>query len=443
MFFGRSRIVTGGKAHITGATGAIETRPACFCNRERPIGYSAELLRNWRPLLAATFGLGTGSAAISLYTASIVAPRMITELAWSKSDYALLGMLGLVLAFFFPVAGRLADIWGVRRTVVLGIVALPLSLFAYSLMTGPIWQYVAINLAAGVLCITTTASVYSRVAVQHAERSRGMALAIVASGPAATGVLIAPVFNALVEAEGWRTTYQALAVYAAVAGVVTLLILPSDKPSPAAGPAQRRRARHDYPAIFRSRPFWILLVAMLACNLPHILAMSQMKLVLMENGVSARGTSVMLAAVPAGVLLGRFVVGYALDRYPAPVVGFVGMALPALGLSLIASSFDAPAVLTFASLCLGFSVGAEGDVLAFVVAQQFGLEVYSSVMGLLTMAISLSVAMGAGILSLTLRMTDHFNAFVVVCAISVFAGGALFLLVPSTAAVRRPDHREI
>jgi predicted MFS family arabinose efflux permease len=159
-------------------------------------------------------------------------------------------------------------------------------------------------------------------------------------------------------------------------------------------------------------------------------------MVLMENGVSAKGTSVMLAALPLGVLIGRFAAGFALDRYPAHIVGFVGMTLPALGLSLIASSFDAPAVLTFAALCLGFSVGAEGDIIAFVVAHKFGLAIYSSVMGLMTMAISLSVALGAALLSLTLNMTGGFNAFIIICAVSVFSGGLLFLFIPNEAASR-------
>lgn len=392
--------------------------------------------RNWRPLFAATFGLGTGSAAISLYTSSIIAPHMISELGWSKAEYALLGTLGLVIAFFFPVAGRLADLIGVRRTVLIGVVALPFVFVGYSLMTGSIWQYIAIHLVGGILCITTTTTVYSRIAVQHVEKARGLALAIVASGPAVTGIILSPLLNTLVEAQGWRTTFHVLALYAAIAGVLTLWMLPADRRRAKGAPQPKRRARDDYPLVFRSPIFWLLLVAMLACNLPQIVAMSQLKMVLMANGITAQGSSVMLAALPLGVLVGRFVAGFALDRYPAHIVGFVGMALPSLGLSLIASDFDAPAVLTFATLCLGFSVGAEGDILAFVVARKFGVAIYSSVMGLMTMAISLSVALGAALLSLTLELTGAFDTFIVICALAVFAGGLLFLFIPGQSEVR-------
>jgi hypothetical protein len=65
-----------------------------------------ELRANWRLLLAATFGLGTGSAAISLYGIGALVPHMIGDLGWTRAQFATLGVLSLVTAFVFPVAGR-------------------------------------------------------------------------------------------------------------------------------------------------------------------------------------------------------------------------------------------------------------------------------------------------------------------------------------------------
>ena len=392
------------------------------------ISYFTELRSNWRPLLAATFGLGTGSAAYTLYTTGIIAPRMIAELGWTKAEFAALGMLSLVNSFLFPFAGRLADLVGVRRTVLLGIIALPFSFIAFSLMTGPVWQYIAIILVAGLLCITTTTTVYSRVAVQHVKQARGLALAIVASGPALAGAIAAPFINRLIEAEGWRSTYQVLAISAVVAGTITILLLPADSP-PKVATAPKRCARDDYPMIFRTPAFWLLVVAMLTCNLPQIAILSQLKMVLLENGIAAKDTTVMLSALPIGMLAGRFIAGFALDRFPAHLVGFISMSIPSVGMALIATSFDAPAVLTFASFSLGFSVGAEGDVVAFVVARKFGVEIYSSVMGLMTMAISLSVALGSALLSLVLHFTGHYDLFFELGSVSTFIGGTLFLFI--------------
>jgi predicted MFS family arabinose efflux permease len=365
---------------------------------------------------------------------SIIAPHMIADLRWTRAQFAGLGALSLIVSFFFPVAGRLTDLFGVRRTVLVGIIALPISFIGYALMTGPIWQYAAIYLVCGILSITTSTLVYSKAAVQHIDKARGLALAIVASGPAVTGAIAAPFINRLVEAQGWRTTFVVLGLSAAIFGCITLMLLPADKLATAGALGRKRSARQDYPLILRTPSFWLLIAAMLACNLPQIVAMSQLKLVLIDKGIGVRDTSIMLSALPIGTLAGRFVTGFALDRFPARIVGFIGMTVPSFGLALIASRFDAPPVLTFASFCLGFSVGAEGDIVAFVVARKFGVEIYSTVMGLMTMAISISVALGAGLLSLTLRLTGRYDSFIVLCAGMVFLGGVLFLFIANPKA---------
>jgi MFS family permease len=119
------------------------------------------------------------------------------------------------------------------------------------------------------------------------------------------------------------------------------------------------------------------------------------------------------------------------------VVSFVTLALPSLGLFLLASNLDTPALLVFAVFCLGFAFGSEGDVVAFLVARSFGVRIYSSVLGLMTAVMSMSAALGAGLLSLTLARTGNFNLFLVIVGSSVIAGSALLLLLRSSG--RAPD----
>ena len=395
----------------------------------RPMSYFSELTRNWRPLLAATIGLASGMSIVGVIT-STIAPTLVADTGWSPADFALVGSLSLLMSFVFPFVGRLADTIGVRRTALIGQVALPLVYLAYSLMGGELWAYVTIFAVQSLICITTTSTVYTRVAVQHVEHARGLALAIVASGPALAGIVIGPVLNAYVEANGWRASYQAVALVTAIAGVVTFLLLPPDRPRDAAAPTTpKRRAREDYPLIFRSRAFWILLGAMLLCNLPQTIVLVQLKLLLLANGITGEGAGVMLGAVSAGMLAGRFVTGVALDRFHVHLTSFVGLALPTVGLFLLASSLDSPAAITFAVFCLGFAFGAEGDIIAFLVARHFGVGVYSSTLGLLTAVMSFSAASGALLLSYTLARTGGYDLYLVIVGTAVLLGAALILLL--------------
>ena len=413
------------------------------------MSYLAELRTAWRPLLAATLGLATGMSMAGPVTTAL-APSLIEGNGWDPADFAKVGSIALFTSLAFPVIGRLADVLGVRLTALIGMTTLPLAYLAYSLMNGELWVYIAIFFVQSLLCVTTTSTVYTRLVVQHVVKARGLALAIAASGPAISGMIMGPVLNHYVEANGWQASYQALAIFGTIAGVVVFLLIPPERksakaptaaepagalsPAPASSPPPgpvlaKRRARDDYPAIFRSPAFWCLLGAMLLCNLPATIMLVQLKLLMLANGISGEGAGVMLAAMSIGMLAGRFVAGVSLDRFRADIVSFVTLGLPSIGLFIIASSWDTPAILTFSVFCIGFSFGAEGDIVGFLVARHFGVRIYSSVMGLLTFATSFSTASGALLLGITMDKTGGYELYLIIAGVGVLVGASFLLLL--------------
>lgn len=395
------------------------------------MSYLAELRVHWRPLLAATLGIGTGMSTAGTVT-SAIAPSLTSGMGWSTADFAGVGAFGFVSSLAFPFIGRLADVLGVRLTALIGMATLPLAYLAYSLMTGSLSLYIAIFIVQSVLCVTTTATVYTRLVVQYFEKARGLALAVAVSGAAITGAIGGPILNGYVEDYGWRAAYQALAVFSVIAAVVVFLLIPPGEKRPL-GTAPKRRARDDYPMIFRTPAFWIFAAAMLLCNLPQVLMLTQLKVLLLENGVGARAVAIMFTALSIGMLTGRFVAGIALDRLAPYAVAFVTLALPSLGIFVIASSFDTVPVLLAAVFLLGFAFGAEGDIVGFLVARRFGVAVYGSVMGLLTATMSASASLGAILLRETLKVTGNFNLFLVIVGTAVVIGASLFLLLREEA----------
>ncbi|MET0365405.1 MAG: MFS transporter [Sphingobium sp.] len=396
--------------------------------------YLAELRVQWRPLLAAIIGMSSGYS-ITNYVTSIMAPHMLAEFGWSKAEFAVIGSLGLISTLVFPFIGRLTDIIGVRKTALIGVLFFPIAYTFLSLQPGNIRIYIGLFIAMGIICITTTATVYSRMVVQYVVNARGLALAIVASGPAIMGVILAPLLNNFVEAHGWRNGYVVMAIFSGVAGAVALLLMPPEREGAKASLPRTRAAREDYPAIFRNRAFWILAGAMLLCNLPQVLALTQLNLVLLDNGVSAVAVSGMISTFAAGTLLGRFICGIALDRFPAHIVAALGMALSACGLFLIASPFNATPVLMLAILLVGLSFGAEGDLVSFLVVKAFGVRVYSTVMGMMTGIISVAASVGALVLGIMLKGGSGFAPFLGTCGVTVLLGSLLLLFMPKSPPV--------
>lgn len=370
-------------------------------------------------------GLATGNSVVGIVT-SAIAPSLVADAGWSKAEFAAIGSLTLFTALVLPLIGRLADVLGVRLTALIGLVTVPLVYLAYSYCGGSLRVYVAIYLVQTTVCVTTTSMIYTRLAVQHVERARGLALALVASSPALAGMVGGPLLNAYVEANGWQASFRALAALFALTGVVTFLLIPPDRPRRAAA-VQRQGSRGNYREILSALAFWLIAGAMLLCNLPQTLLLTQLKLLVIDQGISGAGAAAMFTAMSAGMFAGRILTGIALDRLRPHRVAFAAMALPGLGLFVLASPWDAHAVVMAAVFLLGFAFGAEGDAIAYLVARHFPLRVYSSVMGLITAVISFSTATGAGLLSFTLARSDSFDAFLTGTGMAVIVGALLLL----------------
>ncbi len=391
------------------------------------MSYFGEVRANGRQLAAATAGLSAG-LSLSAYTNAAMAPHFLAAFGWSRSDFALTGVIALLTFVFLPVYGRLADVVGVRRVAAVGVVGVPVCWAAFAAMSGPIWQYFAISVALIALGVTTTPAIYSRVVATWFDKARGLALAIAISGPPLLGAIGSPALAAINRAYGWRVGCVAIAVTTAVLGVLALALIGREKPG-SAGSARKPKARTDYRAILRNRVFWILLAGVLLCNVYHSVTTSQLGVVLGDSVRSAGSVASLISIFAVAVIVGRFACGLALDRFAAHAVAAIAMALPGFGCLLLASSWDSYVVVIAAVCCLGAAWGAEGDVIAYLVSRRFDLSVYSSVLSILSAAIGVSSAAGAVILSRILRETQSFNGFLVLAGAAAMAGGALFVVL--------------
>lgn len=73
------------------------------------MSYARELPANWRPLLAAMLGFGSGYNPWH-YTANIFTPFLLQEFHWSRAQFSLVGTVSILTVICAPIAGRLADL---------------------------------------------------------------------------------------------------------------------------------------------------------------------------------------------------------------------------------------------------------------------------------------------------------------------------------------------
>ena len=400
-------------------------------------GYLSELRLHARPLLAATLGAGT-SLPLFAYTNGIFAPYLIRQFGWSKSQFALIGLTMLASVVFLPLIGRLADRYGVRKVALTGTILVPLCFVAYALQTGSFAYFVTVYAAVVLFGNLTSPMVYSRLVAARFRRATGLALTIMNCFPAALAIGLVPALNRSIETWGWRPSYIAVGLVALAGNVVALLLIrQDDEPRPAGAAPEAGRCtspqRREYGAILRSGVFWLIAAAMFLCLLITPLHTSQMSLMLMENRMSAQTAAFVISIYSTGTIVGRIGCGLALDRFPTPLVTCISMALPAAGLFLLASQWDAVPVIATGMFLVGLTVGAESDLLAFLAARYFRLEIFSTAFSLIACVNYAAAFVGSIAISLVLARTGQFAPYLLLTGVTVACGSLMFLLLPWSA----------
>ena len=386
-------------------------------------GYLKELKAHMRPLTAATIGIAFG-LSINNYTASLFGAHLVEEFGWDRADFAKITVFALVLLPLLPLLGRLTDVKGVRFVAAMGVIGMPLTMVAFANMTGDINLFFAINLAQLICGACLTSTVFNRVVAERFTLARGIAFAIIMSGPPLTGGIAAWALGPVIGEYGWRGGYLFMGGLVFLFGLLSLILLPAKTPLKAVPSTVKR----DYGLILRSPVFWLASLGMLLCNMPQALGSNQLMLMLHENGVPLTA-SIYVSLYPFGVFVGRFLTGAALDRFPTHIVGAIGLALPAIGFAILASPYDGALMLGFAVLLMGLAQGAEGDVAAYAVARHFPLAIFATVMGPVNAATAVGASLGGLVLVPMLGHFDNYVPFLMFSTIVTLLGSiALFLL---------------
>ncbi|MCW1403851.1 hypothetical protein OKA06_16625 [Novosphingobium sp. MW5] len=185
--------------------------------------------------------------------------------------------------------------------------------------------------------------------------------------------------------------------------------------------------------------FWAIFAGVLLTTLHTPLHGSQFVVLLNEQGLDGMAAARMVQVYSLGTLVGRIACGLALDHYPSRIVAAVSMVLPAFGLSLLASPFDMAWAIGLAVFLVGVTVGAEGDLLSFLVGRYFRMEIFGTALGMCYCALYIASLSGVMLNSALLKAYDSFAPFLWITAGSVLIGSLLFLRLPEHAAGGRGE----
>ena len=312
---------------------------------------------------------------------------MLREFGWSRGTLKFRDMLTMALAgVLSPLAGAIADKYGVKWLMVGGAALLGVALLLYGQVGSALQMYGVHVLFAVVLAscgIVMAVILVSRWFVQK----RGMATGIAMVGTSMGGALFPALGGMLVGPYGWRSSLMFYAIFPAVL-VVVILLLVRERPSDmglqplgagAAGPAGTPASGVDYGEAIRSRTFWLIAAAG-SMTFYAILGISaHLFLHLRGQGfdvqTAARGLSWMFLMG----LTGKFLFGYLADLFDHKLVLLVNLGIMLAG-SLALASMNTGLFWPFV-ICFGLGWGGIYTLLQLLTMDAFGLRAAGRVLG--------------------------------------------------------------
>lgn len=387
-------------------------------------GTGAELASGWPLLGAATLGSGMGASSLIFYSLGVFVAPLQAAFGWSRGDVSsamIYSSAGLVLAA--PALGFLIDRVGERRIALASIPCFAGVVYALSLLEGSLAAFYGCFFLAAVLGCGTTPILYTRAVAGHFDRARGLALGITLAGPGTAAIVLPPFVVGVIEDGAWRSGFRVLALIALAAWpLVWLWLRPARPPAGAASAATPGSGRR---AALRSRIYWTLAVCFALVAMAASALVVHMVPMLRDAGLDAAHAARVASLIGLGVILGRLLIGWLIDRLFAPRVAAAIFTVAALGCVLLASG--GPREAPVAAFLIGFALGAEVDLMAYLTSRYFGLRHYGFLYGTVYSCFWIGIASGPALAG---RLYDATGGYAIALwsIVGLFAAGAVAAL---------------
>jgi MFS family permease len=353
---------------------------------------SSKIFYGWWVVLAAGVGLFTSYGPIIVSTFGVFLKSLSQEFGWSRAEISLaFSLTNLVLSGALPLIGRLVDRFGARRVIVPSVLIFGPGVMSFYFLSASLWHFYALYLLIGVVGSGPSPVPYSKVISRWFDKRRGLALGLAMAGTGLGSFIMPPLAQALITTVGWRQAYVLLGLIAMVVIIPvvglflkeapqTMGLLPDGETVARAGATKQsgQESGMNSREVWYTGTFWLMVGAFFLQSVGFHGITIHFVPMLTDRGVSAQSAALAVSMSAVGLLLGRVGGGYLLDRFFAPYVAVCFFCGSALGGFLLWSG--AVGGLAFVAGFLGgLGVGAEFDIMAYMVSRYFGLRAFGEI----------------------------------------------------------------
>lgn len=337
-------------------------------------------------VLGAAIGLAFGPSVIAVLTISLYIPAIEAEFGWSRVQVSLaFTIVAYMIVAMSPIQGFLVDRFGPRRVVLTSMPLFALSLAALYFTPANLGVYYLLWALVPIFGLGLWPLGFLQAVTPWFDRKLGLALGCANAG-IGLGSTFLPmlVIGPVIAGYGWRGALVTLAALIVVfAWPIVWYCLREPSTADAAALKERAAARSfgiAFQDALRDPTFIMLNVAFFLLGLTATSLVSQQVPLLREAGWTAAQTTQLQTTFGFGLLFARVAVGYLIDHIFAPRVMMTVSIGGAIACILYAVYPDAAYL---SALLIGFLLGAEFDVLAFLIKRYYGNVAYGRIYGVI------------------------------------------------------------
>lgn len=357
----------------------------------------------WRryPMLPVAAALGYATSVIHIYGLSAYVKPLGTAFSWTRAEV----FSGLVIATFIQAVmsipvGMMVDKFGPRVLGVFGVLLSAAAFALFSTATGSAGNWYMLWVIMAIATLPVQATIWTSAVASRFEASRGMAFAVTLCGASFAGLIFPLLATVLIKAVGVKMAF------AAQAGIWILIAFPiiffffrgardAPKNAPVAAPAASDAdSGLSFADGLRSSVYLRLFLASLLFTFTIVALSLNLVPILSDRGFSDLAAAGFASIAGLASIAGRITTGFLLDRFRASVVGSIIFLLPVIGCIVLLTSGASAAGATFAAILIGLTLGAEVDVIVYLVTKHFGLLSFGKLYGGLLAALSIGTALG-------------------------------------------------
>ena len=330
-------------------------------------------------------GLALGPSVIANLTVTAYITPIEQEFGWSRVDVSFaFTIVAYMIVFMSPLQGLLVDRFGPRRVVLTSIPLFGLSLAAICFTPDNILVFYTLWALVPIFGIGLWPLGYLKAVTPWFDRKLGLALGCANAG-IGVGSTFLPmlIIGPIIAAYSWRQAILAIAVLVIFVSwpiVAYCLRTPTETEDAHKRSTASNNLGLTMQETLREPTFFILSIGFFLLGVTATSLVTQQVPLLRDAGWTAAETTRLMTTFGFGLLFARVAVGFILDHVFAPRVMTVVSIGGALACMLYAWY---PNLGYISALLIGFLLGAEFDVLAFLIRRYYGNLAYGRIYGVI------------------------------------------------------------